>query len=82
VATDVQDAIDELDDRLDTIEGTGSGSIAEALQDAKDYTDTEIDAAKLALGTNFSVADITERNALQDLTIGDIVFVADDGDNK
>jgi hypothetical protein len=73
-----------IEGRLDTIEGDDqtTGSIAKALFDAKDYTDTEIDAAKLALGTNFSVADITERNALQDLTIGDIVFVADDGDNK
>jgi hypothetical protein len=41
VATDVQDAIDELDDRLDTVEGDDQteGSIAKSLKDAKDYTD-------------------------------------------
>lgn len=33
-----------LDGRLDVIEGSGSGSIAKALQDAKDYTDAEIAA--------------------------------------
>jgi hypothetical protein len=95
VATDVQDAIDELDYRLDTVEGDDQteGSIAKSLKDANDYTDDRevaitnayeaaIDAAKIALGTNFSVADITERDSLTDLTVGDIVFVADNGDTK
>jgi hypothetical protein len=84
VATTVQGAIDEIDLRLDTIEADDEtvGSIAKALKDAKDYADAEIDAAKLALGTNFSVADIAARDALEDLTVGDIVFVADDGDSK
>lgn len=44
--------------------------------------DAKIDAAKLALGTNYSVATIAERNALTGLTVGDIVFVADSGDGK
>jgi len=50
------------------------------------YTKTEIDTAinnaQLALGTNYSVADLTARSALTDLTVGDNVFVADDGDTK
>ena len=54
----------------------------QAEADAKNYADNQIDAAKLALGTNFSVPDIAARDALQDLTVGDIVFVADDGDSK
>lgn len=75
---------DAVEGRLDTIEGDDqtTGSIAKALADAKDYADNEIDAAKLSLGTNFSVADITARDALVDLTVGDIVFVADNGDGK
>jgi hypothetical protein len=42
----------------------------------------KIDAAKLALGTNYSVADIAARDALTGLTVGDNVFVLDDGDTK
>lgn len=37
-----------LDGRLDTIEGSGAGSIAKALQDAKDYTDAETSARQAA----------------------------------
>ncbi len=89
LGTDVEAAIyaidDELitqDNRLDVIEGTGTGSIAKALDDAKDYTDAEILAAQLNLGNNYSVADITERDNLPNLAVGDIIFVADDGDTK
>lgn len=46
------------------------------------FVQSEINLANLALGTNFSVADIAARDALTDLTVGDIVFVADDGDGK
>lgn len=46
------------------------------------FVQGEINTAALALGTNYSVADITERDALLDLTVGDIVFVADNGDGK
>lgn len=42
----------------------------------------EINLAKLAVGTNYSVADITARDALTDLDLNDRVFVADDGDTK
>lgn len=42
----------------------------------------EINLAKLAIGANYSVADITARDALADLDINDRVFVADDGDTK
>jgi hypothetical protein len=91
LGSNVQTAIYAIDDeliaqdgRLDTIEGDDqtAGSIAKALADAKDYADAEIDAAKLALGTNYSVADIAARDALEDLTVGDLIFVTDDGDTK
>lgn len=52
------------------------------------YSSTEVDdainTAGLALGTNFSVADIAARDAMDssDLSIGDNVFVTDDGDTR
>lgn len=54
----------------------------QAEADAKAYADTEIAAAKLALGTNFVVADQDEADALTDLNIGDTVFLSDNGDGK
>lgn len=39
-----------------------------------------IDIAKLALGTNYTVATVAERDALEDLDDGDRVFVRDVGD--
>lgn len=42
--------------------------------------DAAIAAAQLAIGSNYSVATILERDALVDLTVGDRVLVADDGD--
>lgn len=44
--------------------------------------DAAIDAAKLAIGSNYSVATIAARNALTGLTVGDQVYVTDDGDLK
>ena len=80
----IDDELIAQDGRLDIIQGDASttGSIAKAEADAKAYADEQIDAAKLALGTNFSVADIAARDALEDLTVGDIIFVTDDGDTK
>lgn len=52
VATETQnriDAINGLDTRLDTIEGTGEGSIAKAEANAKAYTDAEIDKVEATL---------------------------------
>ena len=46
------------------------------------FVQSEINSASLALGTNYSVADIAARDSLQNLVVGDIVFVADDGDGK
>lgn len=45
---------------------------------------TEITNAGLALGSNFAVANITARDAMAagSLTVGDNVFVTDDGDTK
>lgn len=41
-----------------------------------------VSAAQLALGTNFTVADITERDLLEGLDASDRVMVLDDGDAK
>ena len=95
---EIDDELISLDSRLDSAEGSitnygprldvieaddeTAGSIAKALKDAKDYADAEIIAAKLAIGSNFAVADIATRDSLSDLTVGDIVYVADDGDAK
>lgn len=49
-----------LDARLDTIEGTGAGSIAKALQDAKDYTDVEQAAREAADSALDSRLDVLE----------------------
>lgn len=46
------------------------------------FVQSEITAAGLALGTNYAVADIAARDNLQNLVVGDVVFVADDGDDK
>ena len=46
------------------------------------FVQSEITAAGLALGTNYAVADIAARDNLTGLVVGDVVFVADDGDNK
>ena len=63
---------------VDNSEALGGKSLAqiEAEQTAA------IQAAKLALGTNYTVADNTARLALTDLTVSDKVFVQDDGDGK
>ncbi|MDA3807090.1 MAG: hypothetical protein PF440_04170 [Thiomicrorhabdus sp.] len=47
-----------------------------------DEVDLAINNAKLALGTNYVVATITERDALTDLTVNDNVHVSDDGDGQ
>lgn len=49
---------------------------------SKEEVTSAINTAKLALGTNFNVADIAARDALEDLDVSDRVFVADDGDGK
>lgn len=49
---------------------------------SEDEVAQAIRTAKLALGVNYSVADIEARDALTDLSTSDRVFVADDGDGK
>lgn len=44
--------------------------------------DAAIEAAKLALGTSYRVADRAERDALTGLTLNDNIRVLDDGDGK
>lgn len=59
-----------------------SDAINQNNTDLTAYVDQRIVDLKANLGTNFSVADIASRNALQGLSLGDISFVADDGDGK
>jgi len=47
-----------------------------------DEVDDAINVAKLSLGTNYSIETMDKLNTLDGLTIGDNVFVVDDGDNK
>lgn len=46
-----------LSARLDVVEGSGAGSIAKALQDAKDYTDSEVSAEQSARESADSALD-------------------------
>jgi hypothetical protein len=77
-ATNVQQAIDELDfnidtaigdigdieGRLDTIEGDDqtAGSIAKALADAKDYTDNEVITEAVGIGFNNELSELIATN--------------------
>lgn len=61
-------------------------SVQDARTNLNVYSTTEIDdaigAAKLDLGTSYTVDDITARDLLEDLDVQDRVFVKDDGDTK
>lgn len=63
---------------VDNAEAVGGKSLAtiEAERDAA------IQAAELALGTNYTVADNAGKDTLTGLTVSDKVFVTDDGDGK
>lgn len=63
---------------VDNTEAVGGKSLAtiEAERSA------EILAAGLALGTNYSVSDITARDLLVDLVVADTIFVVDNGNAK
>lgn len=92
-ADDLVSAINTL---LLSVQETGGDSLQKAanLTDLEDkqaartalelLTDTEIadriSSAQLALGTNFTVANITERDALEDLDDDDRVLVLDGGE--
>lgn len=60
---------------------TGLDTVTDIAVDA-DYVDGKIAAAKIALGTNFTVANMTERDALTDLETDDRVYVRDTGEGK
>ncbi len=61
-ASSRQSADADLDSRLDIIEGVGTGSIAKALQDAKDYSDVEKSRAMAAeAGLSSSVSSEQSR---------------------
>lgn len=76
----IKNKVTLVEGRLDVVQGASNieGSIAKALKDAKDYTDI----AELGFGNNYSVATIEERDALTNLFVGDLVFVADTGSEK
>jgi hypothetical protein len=63
---------------VDNSEALGGKSLATV----ESERDAAILAAQLALGTNYTVADLAAKDALTDLTVGDKVFVQDDGDGK
>lgn len=92
--TDLVSAVNEV---LNTAnDATGSLKIAANLGDVEDAAEARtnlevlsatevaeaIAVAGVALGTNFNVADITARDALQDLDLADRVTVQDAGEGK
>lgn len=48
--------------RLDVLEGSGAGSVAKALQDAKDYTDVETTARQAAVSAEQSARESADTN--------------------
>lgn len=58
--SDRQAGDNALDSRLDVIEGSGAGSIAKALQDAKDYTDVEQAAREAAVSAEQSAREAAD----------------------
>ena len=50
--------------------------------DSSSEVDAKIAAAGLALGTNYAVANHTEKDALTGLVVGDNIYITDDGDGK
>lgn len=87
--------INELKSGLTTLDGQSlkkSDNLASLADKATSRTNLDvynksevqglISTAALNLGTNYTVANIAARNALTGLTIGDNVFVRDNGDSK
>lgn len=87
--------INELKSGLTTLDGQAlkkSDNLASLADKATSRTNLDvynksevqglISTAALNLGTNYTVANIAARNALTGLTIGDNVFVRDNGDSK
>lgn len=87
--------VNELKTGLTTLDGQAlkkSDNLASLVDKATSRTNLDvynksevqslISTAALNLGSNYSVANITARNALTGLTIGDNVFVRDNGDTK
>lgn len=62
------------------------GDAAVARTNLEVLSATEVEAAiadaQLALGSNFTVADLAERDLLEDVDVNDRVMVKDDGDGK
>lgn len=80
VGTDAEGALRAENNLSDLTDAAAGRSNLEVF--SKEEVTSAINTAKLALGTNYNVADITARDALEDLDVSDRVFVADDGDGK
>lgn len=80
-ATATADAALTKADNLASVEDSSAARTNLDVMSTTETTDA-ITAAQMALGTNHTVADITERDLLEDLTVDDRVFVINDGDGK
>lgn len=78
--TTIEGDIITINSTLDDIQGdvTVEGSIEKSLQDAKDYADSLVGG----VAKTIIVQDITERNALTNVVIGNIVLVNDNENGK
>lgn len=73
----IQDEIDATEARLDTIEGTGEGSIAKALADAKAFTTSSIEALDVVESTGDYVKTIKQVDGKIVATPGNLGDVSD-----
>jgi len=74
--TEKETLVGALNEVKTTLEAVNASSVTE------EQVSGWIDDAKMALGSNFTVNDLTERDALPDLDDGDRVYVRDVGDGK
>ena len=97
-ANNFKDADNKLDAQLKIVTDKANNSLSKTnnLSDLSDMViarnnldvystsqvENAINIAKLSLGTNYSTDDIVSRDTLVDLTVGDNIFVLDDGDGK
>tara|TARA_B100002019_G_C21243435_1_gene586874 strand:+ start:405 stop:1574 length:1170 start_codon:yes stop_codon:yes gene_type:complete len=74
--TEKETLVGALNEVKSTLEAVNASSVTE------EQVSGWIDDAKMALGSNFTVNDLTERDALPDLDDGDRVYVRDVGEGK
>ena len=97
-ATNFKDADNKLDAQLKIVTDKANNSLSKTnnLSDLSDMViarnnldvystsqvENAINIAKLSLGTNYSTDNVASRDTLVDLTVGDNIFVLNDGDGK